>query len=153
MTSGSSDWIELLRGLNAASAKYLIVGAHALGNYGAARATGDLDIWIDRTAENARIVYQVLADFGAPLGDLSVGDLQSDDLVFAIGKPPLRVDILTDASGVTFAEAWKSRAEGFLGDEPVHYIGRADLIANKRATGRTKDLADIEALESGNSPS
>jgi len=149
LTSLSFDWIELLRGLNAASAKYLIVGAHALGNYGAPRATGDLDIWIDRTAENAEIVYHVLANFGAPIDQLSVSDLQRNDLVFAMGVPPLRVDILTDASGVTFSDAWKSRVEGFLGDIPVHYIGRDALIQNKRATGRTKDLADIEALEGG----
>jgi hypothetical protein len=149
LISPSSDWIELLRGLNAASARYLIIGAHALGNYGAPRATGDLDIWIDRTPENARIVYQVLTDFGAPLGELSVDDLQGDDLVFAIGVPPLRIDILTDASGVTFDDAWKARAEGFLGDVPTHYIGRAEFIVNKHATGRMKDLADIEALEAG----
>lgn len=152
MISPSSDWIELLRGLNAASARYLIIGAHALGNYGAPRATGDLDIWIDRTPQNARIVYQVLADFGAPLGELTVEDLQGDDLVFAIGIPPLRIDILTDASGITFEDAWKARADGFLGDAPTHYIGRAQLIVNKRATGRMKDLADVEALESGESP-
>jgi len=151
LTLPSSDWIELLRGLNAASAKYLIVGAHALGNYGAPRATGDLDIWIDRSAENTEIVYRVLAEFGAPLGEVSAGDLQSDDLVLAIGVPPLRVDILTEASGITFADAWRSRVEGFLGHVPVHYIGRAELVANKRASGRTKDLADIEALESGES--
>jgi hypothetical protein len=149
LTSLSFDWIELLRGLNAASARYLIIGAHALGNYGAPRATGDLDIWIDRTAENAQIVYGVLAGFGAPLEALSVDDLQSEDLVFAIGAPPLRIGILTDASGIIFADAWKSRVEGFLGGIPVHYIGRDALIKNKRATGRTKDLADVEALEGG----
>jgi hypothetical protein len=146
LTSLSSDWIELLRGLNAASAKYLIVGAHALGNYGAPRATGDLDIWIDRAPENAAIVHRVLVEFGAPVGELSADELQSDDLVFVFGVPPLRVDILTDASGITFADAWESRVEGILGGVPVHYIGREALIENKRATGRTKDLADIEAL-------
>ncbi|HEX5275770.1 MAG TPA: hypothetical protein VFW34_10890 [Candidatus Rubrimentiphilum sp.] len=94
----------------------------------------------------------MLADFGAPLGELTVEDLQGDDLVFAIGIPPLRIDILTDASGITFEDAWKARADGFLGDVPTHYIGRAQLIVNKRATGRMKDLADVEALESGESP-
>jgi len=91
----------------------------------------------------------VLADFGAPLGEISVAELQSDDLVFAIGVPPLRIDILTDISGVTFAEAWETRVQGFFGDVPTNYIGRAELIVNKRATGRMKDLADIEALEAG----
>lgn len=152
MTSPSSDWIELLLGLNAASARYLIVGAHALGTYGAPRATGDLDIWIDRTPENARLVHQVLAEFGAPLDELSAEDLQSDDLVFAIGAPPLRVDILTDVSGVVFEDAWSSRVEGFLGSTPVHYIGREELIINKRASGRPKDIADVAALETSEPP-
>ncbi|HEV2260762.1 MAG TPA: hypothetical protein VGR69_00505 [Candidatus Rubrimentiphilum sp.] len=152
MTSLSSDWIELLRGLNAASAKYLVVGAHALGTYTTPRSTGDLDIWIDRSRGNAEIVYRVLAEFGAPLENVSIDDLQSDDLIFSFGSPPLRIDILTDISGVHFDEAWKARTPGFLGDEPVNYISRELLIVNKRAAGRMKDLADIESLESSIEP-
>ncbi len=146
-TSLNSDLIELLRGLNAAFVKYLIVGAHAVGTYITPRATADLDIWIARTRENAERTYRALAEFGAPVADLSINDLQSDDLVFTFGKPPFRVDILTDISGVTFEEAWPTRVEGTMFGVSVSYIGRKDLIRNKRATGRTKDLADIEALE------
>lgn len=146
-TSPSSDWIELLRGLNAAGARYLIVGAHALGLYATPRATGDLDIWIERSQENAGRVYRALADFGAPLGDLTVQELQGDDCIFMFGRPPVRVDILTDISGVSFEEAWPNRAQGALAGVPVSFIGREDLIKNKRASGRTKDLADVEAIE------
>jgi hypothetical protein len=151
LISPSSDWIELLRGLNDASVKYLVVGAHALGVYGAPRATGDLDIWIERSAENAARVYRALAEFGAPLGDLSVRDLQSDDLILAIGTQPLRIDIITDIDAVIFEEAWQRRIEDNLFGVPVPFIGRDDFIRNKRATGRPKDLADVVALESGES--
>jgi hypothetical protein len=146
-TSPISHWTELLRGLNARDVRYLIVGAHALGRYAIPRATGDLDIWIERSRQNAERTYRTLIEFGAPLNDLSVDDLQRDDLIFAFGRPPLRVDVLTDIDGVVFEEAWKDRAEGMLGGVSVSFIGRAHLIANKRAAGRAKDLADVEALE------
>ncbi len=152
MTSLSSDWIELLRGLNAASVKYLIIGAHALGVYGAPRATGDLDVWIERSVENAGRAYRALAKFGAPLGNLSVSDLQKDDLVLAIGVQPLRIDIITDIDAVIFEEAWRRRVEGPLFGVPVSFIGRDDFIRNKRATGRAKDLADVAALETEEPP-
>lgn len=146
-TPPNSNWIELLRGLNAAEVKYLIVGAHALGLYAVPRATGDLDIWIERSDDNARRVYRALAEFGAPLGDVTVEELQSDDCIFMFGRPPARVDILTDISGVSFEDAWPNRVEGnFLGT-PVAFIGRDDFVKNKRASGRTKDLADLEALD------
>jgi len=85
--------------------------------------------------------------FGAPLGDLTVNDLRSDDVVFMFGVPPMRVDILTDIDGVTFPEAWETRVEGELGGIAVAFINREKLLQNKRAAGRPKDLADIAALE------
>jgi hypothetical protein len=149
LISPNADWIELLRGLNDASVKYLVVGAHALGAYGAPRATGDLDIWIERSEKNAARVYRALAKFGAPLGDLSVGDLQSEDLVLAIGTHPLRIDIITDIDAVIFEEAWPRRIEDNFMGVPVPFIGRDEFIRNKRASGRPKDLADVAALETG----
>lgn len=143
----NSDWIELLRGLNAAEVKYLIVGAHAVGLYAKPRATGDLDIWIERSPANAERTYRALAAFGAPVGELTVAELQRNDLIFMFGVMPLRVDVLTDISGVAFDEAWKGRTEGTLGGVPVNFIGREELVRNKRASGRTKDLADVEAIE------
>src|SRR5438552_3571241 len=124
----NSDWIELLHGLNAASIRFLIVGAHAFARYSTPRATGDLDIWIERGKQNAEKTYRALADFGAPLGDLTVDDLQSDDIVFMFGTPPMRVDILTDIDGVAFAEAWETRVEGELGGIPVAFISREKFL-------------------------
>lgn len=148
-TSPSSDWTELLHGLNVAGVKFLIVGAHAVGQYAAPRATGDLDVFVEPSLENAQKVLRALTAFGAPLGDLTLADLQSDDLIFMFGAPPLRVDVLTDISGISFSEAWASRIESTFGGVPVAYIGRDALIANKRASGRAKDLADVEAIEGG----
>jgi hypothetical protein len=143
----NSDWTALLLGLNAAEVRYLIVGAHAVGIYANPRATGDLDIWIERTRDNARRTHDALVAFGAPIGELKAEELEDDDLIFMFGVPPLRIDILTDISGVSFEDAWSQRVDGRLGEVPVAFIGRYHLIANKRATGRTKDLADVEALE------
>jgi hypothetical protein len=88
-----------------------------------------------------------LADFGAPLGDLTVHDLQSDNIVFMFGIPPMRVDILTEIDGVSFAEAWETRVDGELGGVPVAFISREKFLQNKRASGRPKDLADVASLE------
>jgi len=88
-----------------------------------------------------------LAAFGAPLHDLRIEELTSDDLIFQIGVEPVRIDILTDVSGVRFADAWPNRVGGLLGGVPAEFLGRGDLIVNKRASGRPKDLADLDRLE------
>jgi hypothetical protein len=129
----SSDSIDLLRALNDANARYLIVGAHAIAYHARPRATADFDVWVDPSPENARRVYKALAAFGAPLDNLTVQELQSDDI--------------TDISGVAFDEAWPGRSEDRLGDLKIFVIGREDLIKNKKAAGRRKDLADVERLE------
>jgi hypothetical protein len=143
----SSDFADLLQALNDANARYLIVGAHALAFYARPRATADFDVWVEPSAENAPRVYRALAAFGAPLENLTVEELRGDDLIFQIGIAPLRVDIITGVSGLTFAEAWPHRSEGALDGLRFFVIGRDDLIRNKRASGRAKDLADIERLE------
>ncbi|HVA33503.1 MAG TPA: hypothetical protein VNG31_05110 [Candidatus Baltobacteraceae bacterium] len=143
----SSDWTELLAAFNAAGVKYLVVGAHAYARYAAPRATGDLDLWIERSPENARRTFETLAAFGAPLDDLRLEDFEAADVVYMFGRPPLRIDILTGIDGVTFEEAWSSRVDGSLGGVPVAFIGRDAFLQNKRAAGRTKDLADAEAVE------
>ena len=111
------------------------------------RATGDLDIWVRPTAANAQRVWEALRNFGAPLTELTIADLATPGIVFQIGLPPQRIDILTGLSGLTFDEAWPNRLE--IEDGSVRYavIGRSDLIRNKRATGRPQDLVDIENLE------
>lgn len=140
------DFVEMLSALSAAGVKFLVVGAHALAAHGAPRATGDLDIWVQATSENAARVLTALQQFGAPLFDLSEADLCARDTVFQIGLPPSRIDILTSISGVTFDDAWERRMDVAIGDLRIGTIGRSDFIENKKASGRPKDLLDLELL-------
>jgi hypothetical protein len=140
------DFVDLLRAFIAADVRFLIVGAYALAHHGRPRATGDLDVWVDATVENAPRVMRALAAFGAPLSDIAERDFARRGVVFQIGVPPGRIDILTELTGITFAEAWPDREAGQFGDVSVDYFGRAAFIRNKRATGRARDLGDIENL-------
>lgn len=142
------DFVEMLSVLNAAGAEYLVVGAHALAAHGVPRATGDLDIWVRATPDNARRVLAALREFGAPLFDLSAEDLSQPETVFQIGVVPVRIDLLTSISGVDFEEAWAGRIPGVVDGVAFGVIGREDLLRNKRATGRPKDLLDAETLTS-----
>lgn len=140
------DFVEMLSALSAAGVRFLIVGAHALAAHGAPRATGDLDIWVQATADNAARVLTALRQFGAPLLDLSEADLCAEDTVYQIGVPPSRIDILTGISGVAFDGAWERRMDIAIGGLRVGTIGRSDFIVNKKASGRPKDLLDLELL-------
>jgi hypothetical protein len=144
----SGDFRDIVAQLMQAGARFMVVGAHALSVHGVPRATADLDIWIDRTPENASRVWKALAAFGALLDSLGVAqeDLLRADVVVQIGLPPLRVDLMTGLSGVTFAEAWPSRVEAEFEGVRVPFLGREALIRNKTAAGRMKDLGDLEAL-------
>lgn len=147
--SSGDDWTDALAALLEARARFLVVGAHALAVHGVPRATQDLDVWIDPSPDNATRVWSALASFGAPLDDL---DIRIDDLctpghVVQLGLPPRRIDLLTSISGVdNFGVAWNSRVERAVHGHIVPFISRELLIANKRAAGRLRDLADIEAL-------
>jgi hypothetical protein len=143
----SRDFAEMLSALSAAGVEFLIVGAHALAAHGVPRATGDLDIWVRPTAENANRTLRALAMFGAPLADLSVEDLTKPDTVFQMGLPPARIDILSGITGVSFDDAWGRRASVRLATLDVPVLSRMDFVANKTATGRPKDLADIALLD------
>ena len=142
----NSDFSDLLLALNAEGVRYLVVGGLALAYHDRPRSTKDLDIWAEPTAENARRVYAALAVFGAPLDKMTVDDFAEPDLVFQIGVAPLRVDIMTSITGVSFSDAWAGRQAAKYGDVRVNVIGKEALIANKRAIGRAQDLADVEAL-------
>ena len=141
------DFVEILSELFAAGADFLVVGAHALAAHGVPRATGDLDIWIRPTPDNADRVLEALRRFGAPLHDLERDDLTRTDTVFQIGVPPARVDILAGISGVVFDDAWKRRLMVPIDGVDVPVISRADFVANKRAAGRAKDLLDLALLD------
>lgn len=145
----TDDWFDLLAALTAGEVRFLVVGAHALAVHGVPRGTQDLDVWIDPSADNAERAWRALAAFGAPLAALGVSldDLQRPDTVVQLGLPPDRIDLLTAITGVPeFMVAWRERVEHVVRGLCVPFLGRATLLRNKRATGRRKDLADIEAL-------
>jgi predicted nucleotidyltransferase len=145
----NSDWVDLLRELQAAEVRCLLVGAHAVGVYGVPRATRDIDVWVEPSPENATRVIQALSRFGAPLSAIGVarGDFESPDRVVQIGVPPNRIDLMTSLSGLAdFATAWNNRTRTQLGGVPIDVIGLEELLANKRAAGRDKDLVDIREL-------
>lgn len=143
----NEDFRDLIRALSDAEARFLVVGAYAVSVHAEPRATGDLDLWVESTAENARRVLGALRAFGAPLHDLSESDLGREGIVFQIGLPPRRIDLLTGITGVVFSEAWPRRVEIEDGDLRFAVIGREELIRNKRALGRPKDLLDVALLE------
>lgn len=126
-----------------------MVGAHALAVHGVPRATGDLDIWIRPDPENAKKVWTALLDFGAPVEAmrLSLDDLTRLGIVFQMGLPPRRIDLLTEIDGVSFEQAWPSRVLEKIGDLEVPFLGREALLQNKKASARPKDLADVDLLE------
>ena len=140
------DFRELVALLNAHRVEYLIVGAHALAFYGAPRFTGDLDILVRPDSANGNRIVDALADFGFQFPNLTATDFQDPNKVVQLGVPPVRIDLITSITGVSWQQADAYKVPGTFGDVPVNYIGRDEFIANKRATGRKKDLADIEAL-------
>ncbi len=139
----------MLSALSDAGAEFLVVGAHAVAFHGQPRATGDLDLWIRPTTNNAKRVRTALETFGAPLFNLTIEDLRTPELVFQIGVVPCRIDILTSITGVEFGPAWSRRVETDIEGVRVCVLGRQDLLRNKQATGRVKDLLDLELLAAG----
>jgi hypothetical protein len=144
----NDDFRDLLAAMLEAGARFLVVGAHAMAVHGVPRATGDLDVWIAADQANAQRVWEALLRFGAPVADVGVRreDLTRAEAVVRIGLPPRRIDLLTSISGVGFDEAWPRRVTHQVVGLAIPFLGRADLVRNKRATGRAKDLADLEAL-------
>ncbi|WP_221401584.1 hypothetical protein [Truepera radiovictrix] len=132
----------------------MVVGAYALALHGIPRATGDIDIWLESREENAERVWRALQRFGAPTAALGVSreDLVKPGLVIQLGLPPRRIDLLTEISGVGFSEAWENRVTQTVDGLPLPFLDREALLRNKRASGRKKDLADVEALERGETP-
>jgi hypothetical protein len=140
------DFSELLALFNAHGVDYIIVGAYALSHHGVPRYTGDLDILVRPDRENAACVLKALEAFGFGGLDVTVEDFTAPDQVVQLGYPPLRIDLMTSLTGVTWDEAAAGRIVARYGDVPVSYLGRNELLRNKRALGRKKDEADIEAL-------
>jgi len=141
------DFRDMLSALCEEKADFLIVGAYALAAHGHPRATGDIDIWIQASEENAKRVWRALMRFGCPLFDLKLDDLKTPDLIFQIGVEPRRIDIVTSITGVEFDEAWPDRKEIEIEGLKIAAIGRSHLLKNKKAVGRPQDLADVAWLE------
>lgn len=137
----------MLSALNARKAEYMVVGAYALAAHGYLRSTGDIDIWVRCTVENAEKVLQALKDFGAPMFDLTLDDLSAPGVIFQIGLPPRRIDFLTSISGVDFDNCWDDRMEVEVDGLSINFLSKSWLIANKRAAGRPKDILDADELE------
>ena len=146
-TTLPSDFKEFLRLLNEKNVKYLIVGGYAVGYHGYPRSTGDMDVWVESTEENAVRLVQALKAFGFDVPKLDPDLFVDPDRVVRMGHPPLRIEILTSVTGVSFGECYSSRVEEGLEDgTPIHFIGLKKLRENKRASGRHKDLDDLENL-------
>jgi len=140
------DFRDLLELFNAHKVDYLIIGAYALAYHGVPRYTGDMDILVHPDPDNARRILSALTEFGFGSLDITVDDLALPDKVVQLGVTPVRVDIITSITGVSWEDAKAGRVAGTYGDLKVYYIGKKELILNKRAIGKNKDLADLEAM-------
>ncbi len=141
------DFRELLRLLNSHKVEFLVVGGYALAFHGVPRYTGDIDLFVGTNSKNAQALLRALDDFGFGSVGIEEKDFTEPDSVVQIGYPPLRVDFLTGISGVDWNDAWETRIGTSLGGIPVNVISKAELIRNKKATGRRVDTGDVERLE------
>ncbi len=140
------DFAEFLSLLNSHSVRYLLIGGYAVGFHGHVRATNDIDIWIDVNADNAERVVSAIREFGFDAPELSASKLTEPRKITRMGLPPMRIEVLNTISGVAFDHAYPNRVEAEFGGLRVPVIGLQELLANKQASGRTKDLADYEEL-------
>ena len=140
------DFKELLALFNAIHVKYIIVGGYALAFHGAPRMTGDIDIFVEPSDDNATKVLKALKKFGFGNIGLKTEDFKQKDNVIQLGRPPVRIDLLTSLTGVSWGKAYATKEKGKYGELPVFFISRGLLLKNKRSVGRKKDQADLEAL-------
>ena len=140
------DFSEFLASLNAVGARYLVVGAYAVAAHGAPRNTLDLDVFVQPNRTNGKKIAAALTAFGFGSLATSPDDFAQPGRILQLGRQPLRIDILTSISGVSWTAAWRGRLRGRYGDVPVSFLGRVELVANKLASGRAKDLGDVESL-------
>ena len=143
----NSDYKDMLQVLLDKGVKFLLVGAYAMGVHGYPRATGDIDIWVEPSAENSERVYRSMAAFGAPLHEIDETTFATPGVVFQIGVAPRRIDIITTISGVGFEDAHQQRQIVEMEGLSISILSLGDLIRNKRATGRDKDRLDADRLE------
>ncbi|MCF6269707.1 MAG: hypothetical protein L3J41_08355 [Melioribacteraceae bacterium] len=140
------DFVEFIELLNEQKVKYLIVGAYALALYVEPRNTGDIDFFVENSEKNALKVIKVLNKFGFGNIGITKDDITNDNMVVQLGSPPMRIDIITSISGVEFSEAYNSKVKHNFGNTYAYFLSEKHLIINKKASGRKKDLADLEVL-------
>ena len=140
------DFKELLKLFNEKQVNYVIAGAYALAFHGFPRYTGDIDIYVKPDPSNAKYIIEALESFGFKLTDLEQDDFCKEETVIQLGVPPIRIDIITSLTGLSWEDVYNSKVKGKYGDIDVFYLGRDQLVVNKKAIGRKKDLADLELL-------
>ena len=143
----NKDFRDILSAFCEEQVEFMLVGAYALAAHGLPRATGDIDLWVKNSTENAERVWRALENFGAPLSNLTKNDLTSPDTIIQLGATPRRIDILTKITGVEFEEAEAERLMVSIEGIEIPVIGRNHLIQNKKAVGRPQDEADVSRLE------
>ena len=141
------DFRDMLSCLIDEGAEFIVVGAYALAAHGFPRATGDIDIWVSVSADNARRIMRAMTKFGAPASGISEEDFKSSDTVIQLGVEQCRIDLLTGIDGVEFRKAWERKVSITVADLEIHILSKADLLKNKLATGRDKDQGDIAWLK------
>jgi len=142
----NQDFLEFIKLLNIHNAEYVVIGAYARSFYGRPRYTGDIDFFISTSRENAERMMRVLNDFGFGSLGISIDDFMTPGQTIQLGVEPRRIDLLTGISGVEFCDAWKNRESIVIDGVAIQFISREDYIRNKKASGRHKDLADIEDM-------
>lgn len=147
----NSDFREMLSCLKDEEVEFIIVGAYALAAHGFPRATGDIDIWVRNSFENAQKVMRALMKFGAPLSNLSEEDFTAPDIIVQLGVEPSRIDLLTGIDGIEFDEAWQNKVDVTVDGLEIDILSKEDLLKNKLATGRDKDWGDIAWLKKNQS--
>ena len=145
----SQDFIDILSAFTEEKVEYLLVGSYAMAFHGFTRGTGDIDLWVRPSTKNAEKTWNALNKFGAPLSELTIEDLTVTGTVFQIGVQPQRIDIITSIDGVDFDTGWQSHQVVEVNEISVPLIGLENLIINKKASGRPKDIVDVLWLESG----
>jgi|SRR5947209_4051884 len=145
------DFKEMLSCLKGEGVDFIIVGAYALAAHGFPRATGDIDIWVRNSSENAQKIMRALSKFGVPVSHLSEEDFTAPDLIVQLGVEPCRIDLLTGIDGIEFDEAWQNKIGVTIDELEIDILSKEDLLKNKLATGRDKDKGDIIWLEKNQS--
>jgi hypothetical protein len=141
-----ADFEDFLKFLNGEQVRFVIVGGYAVAFHGYARATSDMDLFFEATAKNIKGIRRALRRFGIPTTDQQVREFTDPEAIIRMGVPPVRLELINSISGISFKDVWRHKVQGTYGETPVFYMSLPDLLKNKKASGRPKDLADFDEL-------